>query len=693
MLNTISIDRLNGVGPRTQTLLADLGIFSVQDLLFHLPLRYQDRTQITPIAAVVAGNYALIEGEIVETRVISGGKRSLMCRLVDDSGQLWLRFFHFNQSQRVRLQSQGLVCRCFGVVRKRRGGKFEMIHPEYQLTPPNVPLVLEAQLTPIYPTTKGLNQTTWRKLISQALAIAEKLSATVELLPTALFQQFHAMPIMEALKYIHWPPKDAPVDQLQQGIHVAQKRLAFEELLAHQVSLQRLRLQWKRLHGCKMQPKNNLAQKLLAALSFNLTQAQKKVCHEIYMDLSSQQPMLRLVQGDVGSGKTIVAALAMLRVVENGYQAALMAPTELLAEQHFQNFLKWFAPLNLQVEVLFGNMKIKQRRAVMQQFESGEAHIIVGTHALFQQSVNFAKLGLIVVDEQHRFGVHQRLLLKEKGIVGDSHPHQLIMTATPIPRTLAMTAYADLDVSIIDELPPHRRPIKTCMVANERRDEVVARVAAHCESGQQAYWVCTLIQESEALQCQAAEEVYRQLKQCLQHCRVGLIHGRQSKDEKERTMQAFHQREMDLLVATTVIEVGVDVPNASLMIIENAERLGLSQIHQLRGRVGRGRIQSFCVLLYQKPLSKNARERLVTCRETQDGFLIAQKDLTMRGPGELLGAKQAGELHFRIADLSRDQDLLDNVQKVAAILLKQYPNVVNQLLARWIIRSEAYATV
>ncbi|WP_455201759.1 ATP-dependent DNA helicase RecG, partial [Kaarinaea lacus] len=665
------VSSLKGVGPSVADKLARLNIFTVQDLLFHLPLRYQDRTRVKPIGSLRQSTEAVVEAEVLLTDIKYGRRRMLLSKISDGTGFLTLRFFHFSSTQQKGL-APGTRIRCFGEVRYSGQG-LEMVHPEYQILQSNRKLeapVAEPYLTAIYPTTEGFRQFSFRALLDQLVIDSKTLVLEIpEWLPETLLQRMNFPSLAEAIAYVHKPPLDAAVDVLSNGQHCCQQRLAFEELLAHQLSMRRLRLKYQQHHAPEFKVDSKLSHRLQAKLPFSLTDAQRRVYSEILGDISSKQPMLRLIQGDVGSGKTVVAALAAIHAVETGYQASIMAPTELLAYQHFQNFSQWLLPLGISIEWLSGKLKGKARETALHNISNGPAQVIVGTHALFQEDVTFNKLGLIVVDEQHRFGVHQRMALRNKGKqVHESvevYPHQLIMTATPIPRTLAMTAYADLDCSIIDELPPGRTQVQTVVMEEDRRMDVIERVYQSCQASRQAYWVCTLIEESEALQCQAAEDTAQQLRQELPDIGIGLVHGRMKPDEKKRVMQEFKNGTIDLLVATTVIEVGVDVPNATLMIIENAERLGLSQLHQLRGRVGRGDKQSACVLLYHAPLSQHARERLAVLRATNDGFVVAQRDLEMRGPGELLGTRQTGLEQFHIADLQRDQELLPEVIKTA----------------------------
>lgn len=680
--------KLDGVGPRLAELLAGYGLNTVQDLLFHLPFRYQDRTRITPIGQIRSGDHVMIEGAVELAEVSRTRRPSLLVRLWDGTGYLTLRFFHFTAGQQ-RMFQRGVLLRCFGEARGW-AGQFEMIHPEYQQVTPNKPPQPQDCLTPIYSTTEGITQRLLRQLTDQALELLED-GRLPEYLPDTILNTIQLPNLAEAIRYVHRPPPDAPVNLLLQGAHPAQQRLAFEELLVHHLSLRRLRQNLQMNLAPALPGTKLLTVALIKALPFALTNAQQRVLNEVEQDLIQTKPMLRLVQGDVGSGKTVVAALAILQAVENDYQGVLMAPTELLAEQHYQNFRKWLEPLGIKFAWLAGKLKGKARNEMSELIASGEAKVIVGTHALFQADVKFARLGLVVIDEQHRFGVHQRLALREKGFLEGAYPHQLIMTATPIPRTLAMTAYADLDYSVIDELPPGRTPVQTVVLSDQRRHEVIARVQEACREKRQVYWVCPLIEESEVLQCQAAETTAKQLTQYLPEVKIGLVHGRMKAVEKETVMAAFKTGELDLLVATTVIEVGVDVPNASLMVIENAERLGLAQLHQLRGRVGRGSTASFCVLLYQHDrLSQLAKERLAIMRKTNDGFAIAKRDLELRGPGEVLGTKQSGLMQLRVADLMRDSHLLPKVQQAAEIIIEQFPERVEQLVQRWVANREKY---
>jgi ATP-dependent DNA helicase RecG len=682
------VSSLPGVGPALAATLERLGLLTLQDLWFHLPLRYEDRTRLTAIRDLRAGDSAQVEGRIEAIEKGFRYRPQLRIAIGDEShSTLVLRFFHFNNAQVNQLAIGGRL-RCFGEVRHGKHG-LEMVHPQYQRVADDAGAAVEERLTPVYPTTEGLGPKRLGSVIRRAL---EQLPADekLELIPPALRAAHELSSLRDALIYVHTPPPDADLAALAGATHPAQQRLAFEELLTHHLSLKRLREQLRRHSATALHGDGALRRQFVAALAFTPTRAQQRVSAEIARDLGKAVPMLRLVQGDVGSGKTVVAAQAALIAVESGYQAALMAPTELLAEQHYINFHKWLTPLGIEVVWLAGKLKGRTRSAALAAV-AGSAQVVIGTHALMQEGVAFRELALVIIDEQHRFGVHQRLALRDKGRSGDSVPHQLVLTATPIPRTLAMTAYADLDVSMIDELPPGRTPVATVALSNSRRAEVVERIRAACAEGRQAYWVCTLIEESDLLQAQAAEVTFAELGNALPGVRIGLVHGRMKPAEKQAAMQAFNNGEIALLVATTVIEVGVDVPNASLMVVENAERLGLAQLHQLRGRVGRGSAKSSCVLMYQPPLSGAARQRLDVMRETNDGFRIAEKDLALRGPGEVLGTRQTGQLALRIADLARDAALLPAVQRAGAVLLRDHPDRVERLIARWIGGAARYA--
>ena len=690
-LDQIPLTSLKGVGPSIEKKLHNLGIENVQDLLFHLPLRYQDRTRIASINKVRFGDHVQLEGEIVASKILFGKRRSLQCTLQDDTGFINLRFFFFSAAQKNSL-SPGTKIRCYGEVRRGSAG-YEIYHPEYRLLSAIKDDALDQTLTPIYPSTGGMQQTRLRSIIDQALGKLNDPDQVVEYLPVEIRQAMKCPSLMEAIQFLHHPPQNVTLDLLESGQHPAQRRLAFEELLSHRLCMRRLRITSNHKSAPPMKIRGNLIDAFLEQLPFELTRAQQRAFTEIAADLSREKPMLRLVQGDVGSGKTIVAAMSALRAVENDFQVAIMAPTELLAEQHYLNFTQWLEPLNATVGWLSGKMSATRRRTQLDLIQNGEANIIIGTHALFQESVNYASLGLIIIDEQHRFGVHQRMALRSKSDNTAFSPHQLVMTATPIPRTLAMSAYADLDCSIIDELPPGRTPVKTVVVSHERRQEVMARIENACAEGRQVYWVCTLIEESESLQCQAAEATEAMMREQLPDLNIGLIHGRMKSREKTEVMEKFKQGELQLLVATTVVEVGVDVPNASLMVIENSERLGLAQLHQLRGRVGRGSLDSYCILLYQGPLSETGKHRLGVMRESNDGFYIAEKDLEIRGPGQVLGTQQTGLMSFRVADIARDADLLDDVKKYSEEILRHYPQLVEPLVHRWLGDREDYGRV
>jgi ATP-dependent DNA helicase RecG len=687
-LAQIAITSLKGVGPSMADKLEKIGLISLQDLLFHLPNRYEDRTRVTSIRDCFPGVFTNIIGEITESQIINGKRRMLLVTVQDGSGTVNLRFFRFTASQKNNL-ALGVNIRCYGEIKRSARG-FEIIHPEYKPLDEDQPLTpVEETLTPVYPTTDGLRQITLRNLTEQALIRLQR-GQVEELLPDEFNLQNYSLE--EALALIHRPPPDTSVIQLEEGKHPAQLRLIKEELLAHNLSMLKLRQSSDIHKSVSLTAKEELSGKFLASLPFSPTNAQARVVKEIRKDLTQAQPMMRLVQGDVGSGKTLVAALAAITAISEGYQVALMAPTEILAEQHAVNFQNWFESLDISVGWLAGKTKAKARRHALEHIENGNMQMIVGTHALFQDQVKFHKLALIIIDEQHRFGVHQRLSLREKGAFEGNYPHQLIMTATPIPRTLAMTAYADLDTSVIDELPPGRTPINTVALPDTRRDDVVERIRKGCvQDNRQAYWVCTLIEESEVLQCQAAEDTAVYLQEQLSELKVGLVHGRMKAAEKQSVMKSFKDGDLDLLVATTVIEVGVDVPNSSLMVIENPERLGLAQLHQLRGRVGRGTVASHCVLMYKSPLSKTAIKRLAVLRESNDGFVIAQKDLEIRGPGELLGTKQTGLADLKIADLLRDAHLIPEVQQHAYLIWKKHPKSAQAIIQRWMGEREHFS--
>ena len=688
--DSTDLTSLNGVGPALAKKIEKLGVFSVEDLLFLLPNRYEDRTQLVRIGALEPGSRCLVTGEVLLAETVFRGRRNLLVRISDGSGQLTLRFFHFSRSQVAQFKP-GVHITCFGEARKGPGG-LEMIHPEYRILRDDQNPAINDSLTPIYPTTEGLQQGRLRNLTDQALRRMRKAPPT-ELLPRDVLDKLELPSLADAIVYLHRPPPEADTGLLLAGRHPCQQRLAFEELLAHYLSLKNLRALAENEDAPALVDGDADVARFIDNLPFRLTDAQQRVIGEILADLAEPHPMMRLIQGDVGSGKTVVAAIACLKAVACGVQAAIMAPTELLAEQHWRSFSDWFRPLGLEPAWLSGSQRAAARRDSLYNIKYGRAKIVVGTHALFQEGVEFRELGLVVIDEQHRFGVHQRMALRDKGVGKRGHPHQLVMTATPIPRTLAMAAYADLDTSIIDELPPGREPVSTIAVPDARRDEVIERVRSACEAGQQAYWVCPLIEESEVLDYQAAQASFELLTGVLPEIKVGLVHGRMRSVEKEKVMRAFKQGLIQLLVATTVIEVGVDVPNASLMIIENAERMGLSQLHQLRGRVGRGSVSSHCVLLYKAPLGQIAKSRLAVLRETNDGFVVAQRDLELRGPGELLGTRQTGLPDYRVANLVRDAELMPKVQLAAEEIRRTAPANAAAIVRRWLADANRYGKV
>lgn len=688
LLDGVPLTSLSGVGAAIAEKLSRIGINNVQDLLFHLPLRYEDRTRVTPIADIRPESFATIEGYVQHTEVQFGRRPILSVTLSDGTSKIMLKFFNFNAGMKNSLAT-GVRVKAFGEIKRGRY-MAEIHHPEYQIIRNNQPLALAETLTPIYSTTEGLKQASLRKMTEQALAVLQNVQVA-ELLP----EQYnpHQYSLKEALALLHRPPPSISAEVLEKGEHPAQKRLIFEELLAHNLAMQQLRLGVKQQYAEPLTYKSDLKSRFLASLPFEPTNAQKRVTEDIERDLAQPSPMMRLVQGDVGSGKTLVAALAALTAIDNGKQVALMAPTEILAEQHANNFANWLRPFGIEVGWLAGKVKGKARNAQLEAIKNGDVQMIIGTHALFQESVEFHDLALIIIDEQHRFGVHQRLTLREKGAKAnhDHYPHQLIMTATPIPRTLAMTVYADLDTSIIDELPPGRTPIKTVVISEDRRPEIVQRVYQACKNEKrQAYWVCTLIDESEVLEAQAAAAIAEDLQRALPDLRIGLVHGRMKPQEKQEIMAEFKAANIDLLVATTVIEVGVDVPNASLMIIENSERLGLAQLHQLRGRVGRGATASHCVLMYKPPLGKISSKRLQVMRDSQDGFYIAEKDLEIRGTGEILGTKQTGSAEFKVANLMRDRKMIPLVQRYAKQIIVENPPLAEALIKRWLNEKAEY---
>jgi len=696
------LTQLKGVGPKVEERLGKLGLNTIQDILFHLPYRYEDRTRVIPIGSLRHGQSALIEATVDYASVAftrkGKNRRMLLVHVTDGTGSLLLRFFYFNKQQQDALAA-GTTQRFFGDVRYG-ASSIEMVHPEYSKVDENTSDPTEKSLTPVYHTTDGVSQFLLRRLSEQCLQLLNKEEVLPEYLTSDLLAQDKSCSLADAIRYVHRPPVDANINALFEGQHTAQLRLIFEELVAQHLSFQVLREKNRKLRAVSLQSANHLLFQFIKSLPFELTLAQQKVNQAILQDLESGLPMMRLVQGDVGSGKTVVAALACLKAVESDMQAAIMAPTEILAEQHYKNFTHWFKPLGINVVWLSGQIKGKKRTAVLAQIISGEAQVIVGTHALFQKDVEYKSLALAITDEQHRFGVQQRMALAKKASSKNAYKnksaelaHQLIMTATPIPRSLAMTAYADLDYSVIDELPPGRKPITTVVIQQERREEILERIYRACSEGKQAYWVCTLVEESEALQCQAAQDTAQMLQNVLPDINVGLIHGRLKSDEKNSIMQDFKNAKIQLLVATTVIEVGVDVPNSSLMIIENAERLGLSQLHQLRGRVGRGSEASHCVLMFKSPLSDHAKERLTIMRKTNSGFEIARKDLQLRGPGEVLGTRQTGLMQLKIADIVRDEYMLEDVKIAAQKILDGTPEKVKPLIDRWVGVAQQYMNV
>ncbi len=687
LLSAVPLCELSGVGAKVAEKLEKVGLHTVQDLLFHLPLRYEDRTRVYPIVQLHHGLWAAVQGKVMAVDTLFGKRKMLTVKISDGNGTLTLRFFNFTAAMKNNF-AEGKFVHAYGEIKRGNQG-LEIIHPDYKFfTPAQTPDV-EPNLTPVYPTTEGLRQHTLRNLTAQALVLLEK-SAVLELLPSGLYDQ--QMTLAQALKIIHRPSADIDLRLFEQGRHPAQIRLLMEELLAQNLSMLAIRSQGQQDVALPLAPVHQLKQQLLAQLPFSPPKAQQRVGAEIDADLAKPHPMMRVGQGDVGSGKTLVAALAAVRAIEHGYQVALMAPTALLAAQHALNFAQWLEPMGLQVGWLAGKLKGKARETELARIASGEVKMVVGTHALFQEQVSFDHLALVIIDEQHRFGVHQRLELREKGAKQGAYPHQLIMPATPIPRTLAMTAYSDLETSGIDELPPGRTPNQTVAIPDTKRDEIVERIRHAClNEGKQAYWVCTLIDESEVLEAQAAAETAEELQRKLPEVKIGLVHGRMKPAEKQAVMQAFKNNELHLLVATTVIEVGGDEPNASLRIIENPERLGLAQLHPLRGRVGRGTVASHCVLLFHAPLSKTAQKRLGVLRESNDGFVIAQRALEIRGPGALLGTKQTGFADFKIADLVRDQQLVPQVQRIARHIHERYPQNAQAIIDRWLGERDIYA--
>ena len=681
---------LAGVGPHTLHRLKKLELYTLLDLLLHLPIRYEDRTRLCPINTLEVGQTSLVCGRVEQVNVIPSARKILVCHINDGNGLLALKFLNFSPSQRKLLENATWL-QCFGEVRLGYGGgldsTLEMMHPEFALRTEHDAHKTENTLTPIYPCTEGLNQSLLRRIIAQALKMCD--SQLVDYLPNNFLQKFNYPTFRDALLQIH-----APTGSENKR---AFARLAHEELIVHYLSMRSAKMHAKRFQSPVFTSKKTKVKAFLATLPFSLTKAQLRVIEEIQVDCAKPEPMLRLLQGDVGSGKTLVAAVTALVAIKNGYQAALMVPTELLAEQHCRNFTNWFLSFDIRILFLTGQLKGKARAEGLKALAAGQIDLVIGTHALFQEQVQFKKLGLTIVDEQHRFGVHQRLALRDKGRHqtrkgNELYPHQLVMTATPIPRTLAMMNYADLDVSIIDELPPNRTPVITRVISAQRREEVIAKIDEWVRRTYQAYWVCTLIEDSEVMQGEAAIATSELLTQALPNVRVGLVHGRMKAAEKESVMSAFKAQELDLLVATTVIEVGVDVPNAALMVIENPERLGLSQLHQLRGRVGRGQIESYCLLLYSS-LPDMAQERLTIMRESNDGFVIAEKDLEIRGAGEVLGTRQKGQLRFKTVVFPRDEYLIEGVQEIGDKLVDRIPQNIPLLINRWLMNAESYVDV
>lgn len=690
MLLQRNITELRGVGPQLALRLEKIGIKTLQDILFHLPYKYVDRTRIYPINTVRLDDTVVIEAFIEKVSVIPKPKRNLVIKVRDATGTAEIRFFHFNASQQQQLVI-GKKIRCFGQARIGRSG-LQLIHPEYVVFESGQILPVEEYLTPIYATTDGVGQKLLRSLVQQVLVLLRPIQESLELIPEVLREDLKFAPLIESLQEVHFPTPECYTKMLNDGFHPAQRRLAFEELLTHHLSLRQKRNLLRKDQAISIQHAQQLASKLINTLPFGLTNAQLNTFATIKQDLAQNFPMLRLVQGDVGSGKTLVAILAALAAIEAGLQVAFMVPTEILAEQHYNNVTRWFTELNLTAGCLTAKLKPQEKQALKQRIANNECNLIIGTHALFQQDVTFNCLGLVIIDEQHKFGVAQRLALQKKGGL-EFVPHQLILTATPIPRTLAMTFYADLDYSVIDELPPGRKPIQTLMVNEQRKAEVLKRIANMCMQGQQVYWVCTLISESEVIDSTPAEAAWQYLQEQLPQLTIALIHAKMPSNEKEEIMQRFKEGAINILVATTVIEVGVDVPNASLMVIENPERLGLAQLHQLRGRVGRGNTQSYCVLLYKSPLGQRAMQRLQFMRDSQDGFALAEFDLKLRGPGEVFGTRQSGLANLRIADLVRDKDLLAQVNIVAEKIQTEHTHIIPKLIQRWIREQVEYAEV
>ena len=676
-----SIQNLKGVGPKSASSLNNLGIFTIPDAVMHLPFRYEDRSFVTPIGDTAYQVPVLIEGEIMKSTVVFRGRRMLFTEIYDGTGKLTMRMFNFAMAQHKALE-EGKMIRCYGNITPGPNGK-QMIHPQYQIFEREQPIEIEDNLTPIYPTTSGLQQNKLKKIIETSIKFCEENNLLKEDPSKGSYSKFGNL--LETLKFLHKPPVDTNITDLIEGKHPAQKVLIKEELIAHMLCAGILKNELEGRTGPLMAEESGNEGSFLDSLPFHLTEAQKRTWREIKIDLTGKNPMRRLLQGDVGSGKTLVGALSALHAKSNGWQTALLCPTEILAEQHFNSFQTWFDHLGIKTELLTGSTKAKDKKQIVKELAKGEIDILIGTHAIFQSGVDFDKLGLTIIDEQHRFGVHQRFSMLEKGGKEQLSPHQLIMTATPIPRTLAMTVYGSLETSVIDELPPGRNPVQTSSRPDSLRDKVIKRVEEVCLTGKRAYWVCTLIEDSEELEAQSAEELFKEISQSLPKLKVGLVHGRLKKDEKDSVIEKFRKGDIQLLVCTTVIEVGVDVPDATLMIIENPERLGLSQLHQLRGRVGRkANTDSHCLLLYKEPLSGMAEERIKTMEMTNDGFQIAEKDLELRGAGDIYGIRQSGLMDLKIANPIRDSELLVEAQDEALELSRNETEFAETLVKRWI---------
>ena len=676
-----SIQNLKGVGPKSASSLNNLGIFTIPDAVMHLPFRYEDRSFVTPIGDTAYQVPVLIEGEIMKSTVVFRGRRMLFTEIYDGTGKLTMRMFNFAMAQHKALE-EGKMIRCYGNITPGPNGK-QMIHPQYQIFEREQPIEIEDNLTPIYPTTSGLQQNKLKKIIETSIKFCEENNLLKEDPSKGSYSKFGNL--LETLKFLHKPPVDTNITDLIEGKHPAQKVLIKEELIAHMLCAGILKNELEGRTGPLMAEESGNEGSFLDSLPFHLTEAQKRTWREIKIDLTGKNPMRRLLQGDVGSGKTLVGALSALHAKSNGWQTALLCPTEILAEQHFNSFQTWFYHLGIKTELLTGSTKAKDKKQIVKELAKGEIDILIGTHAIFQSGVDFNRLGLTIIDEQHRFGVHQRFSMLEKGGKEQLSPHQLIMTATPIPRTLAMTVYGSLETSVIDELPPGRNPVQTSSRPDSLRDKVIKRVEEVCLTGKRAYWVCTLIEDSEELEAQSAEELFKEISQSLPKIKVGLVHGRLKKDEKDSVIEKFRKGDIQLLVCTTVIEVGVDVPDATLMIIENPERLGLSQLHQLRGRVGRkANTESHCLLLYKEPLSGMAEERIKTMEMTNDGFQIAEKDLELRGAGDIYGIRQSGLMDLKIANPIRDSELLVEAQEEALELSRNETEFAETLVKRWI---------